>query len=213
MKRPSRKAERVWWEQGHRLVAGIDEVGRGAYAGPVTAAAVILPERCRLGAVRDSKMLDGLSRESASMLIKQQAVAIGLGWASPIEVDQYGLTEAVLRAGQRALADLRSPYDAVLLDGNHNYLKEFARSRSIIKADQSSLCVAAASVIAKVARDNYMQRLALMYPEFGFDSHKGYGAPAHWAALNLLGLSPQHRRRWRPLAGFQDAGLRIQIVD
>lgn len=181
------------------MVVGIDEVGRGAYAGPVTAAAVILPDHCRLGGIRDSKMLDSLSRERAAYEIKRQAIAIGVGWASSDEVDRQGLTEAVSRAGQRALADMQFDFDAVILDGNHNYLQGIVRSQAVIKADQSSLCVAAASVIAKVARDNYMQRLALRYPEFGFDSHKGYGAPAHWAALHAVGLSPHHRRRWQPL--------------
>lgn len=199
---PTRKAERQYWNDGHLLVAGLDEVGRGAYGGPVTAAAVILPPRCILAGVTDSKLLSPAARSRMATDIKKRATAIGVGWANSDEVDAMGLTRAVLLAGSRALHDMTSSYSAVILDGNHNYLHGISRSKAIIRADSSCLCVAAASVIAKVARDNYMERLALQLPEYGFDSHKGYGAPSHIGAIKSYGLTKYHRRRWQPLKEF-----------
>jgi ribonuclease HII len=201
---PNRKIERTFWENGQMLVAGIDEVGRGALAGPVVAAAIVLPQRCKLSMVRDSKLMTPKARFHAAMHIKRQAIAIGIGWASNHEIDKYGLTWAVRQSGIRAISDVKSAtINAVILDGNYNYLKETHNSVTIIKADQSCLCVAAASVIAKVTRDNYMELLARAYPQYGFESHKGYGTNSHWQALKDA-ITPAHRqlflRKWKALS-------------
>jgi ribonuclease HII len=199
MVKPSRKAERMHWEAGHQTVAGIDEVGRGAWAGPVVAAVVVLPQRCQLAGVRDSKLLSALQRRQLARRIRQQALRIGIGWADNSIVDEAGLTAAVHHSALHALSQV-GKIEQVILDGNHNYLKNSHRSQAIVKADQSSLCVAAASVIAKVARDQYMELLHQLDPVYNFASNKGYGSPVHLAALRSTGLSAYHRRRWRPVA-------------
>lgn len=192
---------------GYPLVAGIDEVGRGCWAGPVVAAAVLLPDGCRLPGVHDSKLLSPGQRAAAARLIKRRAVAIGIGWVSVAEIDAQGLTWAVQQSGLRALYDLRHPYHAILLDGNHNYLRDLFVSQTIIKGDQLSLQIAAASVIAKVARDNYMTYQHKLYPEYDFASNKGYGTPRHAVAVRQA-LSPLHRRLFKPVqlaaAGFTE---------
>lgn len=183
-------------------VIGIDEVGRGAWAGPVVAAAVILPPRLRLTGVRDSKLLPAPARERLSRDIRRHALAIGIGWVACHEVDAGGLSWAVRESGLRALAGLLGAPAAdaiILLDGNHNYLGETHRSQAIIKADAQIVPVAAASIIAKVARDRYMAVLARRAPGYGFELHKGYGTRLHRQALSELGPSLHHRRSWAPL--------------
>ncbi|HSH31179.1 MAG TPA: ribonuclease HII [Candidatus Saccharimonadales bacterium] len=184
--------------QGYRVVAGVDEVGRGSLAGPVVAAAVVLPPRLKLPGVRDSKLLSRRQREAVAVTIKRFALAVGIGWSSPAEIDQNGLTWAVCQSGQRALADLGLNYDAVILDGKHNYLKDYCYSEAIIAADSLCLNVAAASIVAKVARDNYMRRQHQLFPEFNFHANVGYGTPSHLRAIKN-GLSPLHRRLFAPI--------------
>ena len=195
---PTHRHARSWIARGYRLVAGIDEVGRGCWAGPVTAAAVVLPDGLRLPGVHDSKLLSPVKRADCARLIKRRAVAVGLGWASVAEIDAHGLTWAVRQSGLRALYDLRYPYHAVLLDGNHNYLRDQFSSQAIIKGDQLSLQIAAASIIAKVARDRYMELQHRLYPEYDFAANKGYGTPRHAAAVRHA-LSPLHRRLFKPV--------------
>lgn len=197
-RRPSRAHEAELWAAGYEVVAGVDEVGRGCLAGPVVAAAVILPSDCKLRGVRDSKLLNLKQRQRAVSDIKRQAEAIGVGWASSAEVDRYGLTWAVQASGLRALGALAG-VKAVLLDGNHNYLLDRYHARAIIKADGCCLSVAAASIVAKVARDKYMQSMHRLYPSYGFDTNVGYGTPQHLAAL-AAGLSPIHRRLFAPVS-------------
>jgi ribonuclease HII len=197
IKKPSRAHEAQLWDDGFQVVAGVDEVGRGSWAGPVVAAAIVLPATCRLRGVRDSKLLSKLQRQNLVRAIKCQAEAIGLGWSTHWEVDHYGLTEAVRRSGQRALAAIDG-VEAVLLDGNHNYLKEDYQAVAIIGADRCCLSVAAASIIAKEARDSYMRAMDRLYPEFGFDSNVGYGTLRHRQRLKS-GPSPIHRRRYAPV--------------
>ncbi|MDB5178769.1 MAG: Ribonuclease [Patescibacteria group bacterium] len=184
-----------------RTVIGIDEVGRGAWAGPVVAGAVILPPNLRLPGVRDSKLLSPAARERLSRDIRRQALAIGIGWVAPAEVDAHGLSWAVRESGLRALAGLgSSPDTIVILDGRHNYLQDTAHeSQAIVKADALIVPVAAASVVAKVARDRYMALLARRAPGYGFELHKGYGTRVHQAALATLGPSPHHRLSFAPL--------------
>lgn len=197
-KRPHYKLEQELQQQGHLRVIGIDEVGRGSLAGPVVAAAVLLPGKARLGRVRDSKLLSAAQRQELARVIRRQAIAIGIGWVSHHEINQHGLTWAVGASGQRALADLGCAYDAVILDGNHNYLQQHCFSRAIIKADQICLSVASASIIAKVARDQYMQQQYRLYPEFDFHLHKGYATAGHLRQLQQQ-VSPIHRRNYLPV--------------
>lgn len=198
IKRPSHRHARALMASGYPLVAGIDEVGRGCWAGPVVAAAVVLPDGCRLPGVHDSKLLSPHQRASAARLIKRRATAVGIGWVGVAEIDAHGLTWAVQQSGLRALYDMRHPYHAILLDGNHNYLRDLFVSQAIIKGDQLSLQIAAASVIAKVARDNYMTYQHKLFPEYDFASNKGYGTPRHAAAVRQA-LSPLHRRLFKPV--------------
>lgn len=200
---PTRKLERRFWTQGFTRVAGVDEVGRGPLAGPVTVAAVVLPDRCRLTGVRDSKCLSPVQRQLMARRIRQLAYGVGIGWGTSTEIDHLGLTQAMQLAGRRALHQL-GEHELVLLDGNHNYLGEGYQVSTCIKADQSCLAVAAASVIAKVARDAYMDLLDSRYPEYGFITNKGYNTAAHMAAVRQFGLTPYHRRRWRSV---QAAGV------
>ncbi|HEY2004428.1 MAG TPA: ribonuclease HII [Candidatus Saccharimonadia bacterium] len=206
-KRPTHKHARALMAAGYPLVAGIDEVGRGCWAGPVVAAAVVLPDSCRLPGVHDSKLLTAAQRTACARLIKHRALAVGIGWVSVAEIDAHGLSWAVQQSGLRALYGLRYPYHAILLDGNHNYLRELFVSQAIIKGDQLSLQIAAASVVAKVARDNYMILQHKLYPEYDFASNKGYGTPHHAAAVRER-LSPLHRRLFKPVqlaaAGFTE---------
>ena len=186
------------WAAGERVVCGIDEVGRGAWAGPVTVAAVV-PAPAHLRGVRDSKQLDRPEREKAATAVRGWAVAIGVGHASHEECDELGMTAALRAAGHRALAQLEAQGyvpDRVVLDGNHDYLQLGARCTTVIKADATCLAVAAASCVAKVTRDRMMTEEAEHYPPYGFESNVGYPAPVHKAALRGYGPSAIHRRSW-----------------
>jgi ribonuclease HII len=194
------------------VVAGVDEVGRGSWAGPVTAAAVVLPRGIRLPGVQDSKKLSLPDRQRLARLIKRRAVAVGLGWSSHLEVDRFGLTWAVRQSGLRALAGLRLQYQAVLLDGNHNYLKDHCRAEAVIRADDRCLSVAAASIVAKTARDSFMRYQHRLFPQFGFDTNVGYGTRAHRLAV-AQGLSPLHRRLFKPVMLAQTAAEQMQFME
>jgi ribonuclease HII len=207
--RPTLRFERKCWQAGDELVCGIDEVGRGAWAGPVTVAAVI-PQRDHLSGIRDSKMLTPEQREVAAGKVWKWAVAVGVGHASHEECDTLGMTAALRAAGWRALGQLAAQGyepDRVILDGNHDYLKLGAKCSLIIKGDATSLAVAAASVVAKVTRDAMMAEEAEHFPAFGFDSNRGYPAPVHKAALNAWGPTTIHRRSWIFMEGLCWGGL------
>jgi len=195
---PTRRMERKFWAQGLRRVAGVDEVGRGPLAGPVTVAAVILPTRCRLAGVADSKALSATQRWAAAGRIRAVAEAIGIGWSTSSEIDQLGLTAAMKLAGTRALQQLGG-HELILLDGSHNYFGDGYAVSTGVKADQNCLAVAAASVVAKVARDNYMMLADRLHPQYHFGSNKGYGTAAHLQALAEYGATSYHRRSWGPV--------------
>lgn len=195
---PTLRMERKCWEAGDRIVCGIDEVGRGAWAGPATVAAVI-PAREHLRGVRDSKLLTPEERERAAKNIRGWAEAIGVGHATHEECDELGMTAALRAAGRRALAQIAAQGyepDRIILDGNHDYLGLGTRVTTRIKADISCLAVAAASVVAKVTRDAMMAEEAEHYPAYDFDSNRGYPAPVHKMALAAWGPSAIHRRSW-----------------
>ncbi len=188
---------------GHTRVAGLDEAGRGAWAGPVCAAAVVLPlDRPDLpnllDGVRDSKQLGPARREALLPAILQVAEAMGIGWASPIEVDEIGITLATQRAMACAVAGLDGKVNALLID--YVRLPELdLPQRALPKADVHCLSVAAASIVAKVTRDRLMIALDEAWPGYGFARHKGYGTHQHREALARLGPSPIHRMSWRPM--------------
>lgn len=193
---PDLSFERALWKAGLSAVAGIDEAGRGALAGPVAAAAVILPPEAKmvecLKGVRDSKQMTPHQREAGREKILQYAVTWGVGFASAEEVDQMGILPATRLAACRALEALTLPPAHLLLD--YLFLPENPLPQTaLIKGDRRSLSIAAASVLAKTARDALLCKLELTYPGYGFASHKGYGTQAHRAALQRLGVSPVHR--------------------
>ncbi|MEO7364216.1 MAG: ribonuclease HII [Candidatus Saccharimonadales bacterium] len=182
------------------VVVGIDEVGRGCWAGPLVAGAVVLGEP--ISGLQDSKKLSAKQRERLDLLIHESARAIGLGWIWPATIDEIGLTEAVRQAMQSALKEIDVGYDEVIIDGNLNFLEYLPKTRALIKADDSIPAVSAASIVAKVARDNYMTELALKLPEYGFEKHVGYGTASHLAALQAYGVTPHHRRSYKPVAAL-----------
>ena len=190
----------------------MDEVGRGAWAGPVTVAAVVpAPKRVRaLRAVRDSKQLTPDRREVAADVVLGWAPAVGIGHASHEECDELGMTRALRAAGRRALEQLAAvgyEPDRIILDGTFDYLDLGQRVRTVVKADVSSLAVAAASCVAKVTRDRLMAEEATHFPAYGFESNRGYPAPVHRSALAAYGPSAIHRRSWVFMAGIPWRGL------
>jgi ribonuclease HII len=199
---PTHRQVKKLQRAGYPIVAGLDEVGRGPAAGPVTVGVVVLPDGCRLKGIADSKLLSLPQREQLAVEIKMRAVAVGIGWASNTYIDSFGLTKALTLASRRAMGQLGIPVDAIIIDGIHNYLMADCHTMTMPKADQSNVCVAAASIVAKVARDRYMELMHQRYPEFEFASHKGYLTAGHQAAIERFGLSPLHRRTWGGLQAF-----------
>lgn len=191
---PSYTLERLLNGGGSKLVAGVDEVGRGAWAGPVAVCAVVTDLSRPPAGLTDSKLLTPARRTALVPEITAWAAGIGYGEASHEEIDALGMTEALRRAATRALAGLPSRPDVVLLDGKHDYLGAPWAVRCEIKGDLSCVSVAAASVIAKVRRDAYMASLG--FPEYGFADNAGYPSPVHQAALAALGPTEHHRLSW-----------------
>ncbi len=179
------------------ITVGIDEVGRGCWAGPVVAGAVILKKPIK--GLKDSKKLTKQQREVFALQIHAEAQAIGLGWVAASDVDELGLTEAVRLAMQRALEQITTEYGEIIIDGNLNFFPENPKARAVIKADDSVPAVSAASIVAKVARDNYMADIAGEYPDYGFPSHVGYGTALHLERLKLHGISDLHRLSFKPV--------------
>lgn len=180
-------------------IVGIDEVGRGCWAGPLVAGAVIL--RHEIPGLDDSKKLSKKLRNQMSEQIRANA-EIGLGWVSPAEVDRLGLTEAVRLAMQRAIDQLTLPYEQVIIDGSYNFLPHIAGSQAVIKADGTVSAVSAASIVAKVARDTYMEQLEERYSSWQFDRHVGYGTAVHIEALKQHGVSDIHRLSYKPIKAY-----------
>jgi len=175
-----------------RVICGVDEAGRGPLAGPVCAAAVILPAHLELPGLTDSKKLSDKKRRELFPVIKEQAIAYGIGLASEQEIDEINILQATYLAMQRALDQLCVRPDLALIDGNR--AKDFGLPvKTVVKGDSLSANIAAASVLAKVTRDDLMVEMARQYPEYSFEIHKGYGTKAHYAALTEHGPSPIHR--------------------
>lgn len=191
--------ERVLWRRGYRAVAGVDEAGRGPLAGPVVAAAVILPPDAHLPGVDDSKRLTEREREAACDLIVSQAVAWSTGVVGVERIDAINIRNAALEAMRLALAGLQVPADYVLVDGNATIPGCPAPQRAVVGGDRKVLSVAAASILAKVTRDRMAAEWDRLYPGYGFARHKGYATPEHLAALQRLGPCPLHRRSFLPV--------------
>ncbi|WP_397546517.1 ribonuclease HII [Rhodothermus marinus] len=185
------------WQQGYRRVAGVDEVGRGCLAGPVVAAAVILPPHVQLDGVRDSKQLRPEVREKLAERIRAQALAIGIGMCTPEEIDRLNILNAALESMRRAVANLELTPDYLLIDGNRCFSDPPCPAEPIVKGDRRSLLIAAASIIAKTTRDALMQQLHEEFPVYGWDRNVGYPTRTHYEALARYGPSPYHRRSFR----------------
>lgn len=181
-----------------RLVAGVDEVGRGPLIGAVVTAAVILNPLKPIAGLADSKKLSAARREALAKLIERDALAWALGRAEPEEIDELNILQATMLAMQRAVAALPMRPDHVLIDGNRCPVLAMT-AEAIVKGDGTVAEISAASILAKVARDREMTELHAAHPGYGFDRHKGYPTPAHLAALAELGPLPQHRRSFAPV--------------
>lgn len=175
------------------LICGVDEAGRGPLAGPVCAAAVILPKGLVIPGLNDSKKLSDKRRRELFPIIQQEAVSFGIAFASQEEIDEINILQATFLAMRRAMEQLNPQPEFALIDGNRE--TDFGvPCKTVIKGDSLSANIAAASVLAKVTRDNWMMETAEKYPGYGFEIHKGYGTKAHYAALEKLGPCPIHRR-------------------
>ncbi|GGP41522.1 ribonuclease HII [Streptomyces abikoensis] len=181
---------------GAKIVAGVDEVGRGAWAGPVTVCAAVTGLRRPPEGLTDSKLLTLKRRTALAVELESWVTAYALGHSSPQEIDELGMTAALRLAATRALEALPVRPDAVILDGKHDYLGAPWKVRTVIKGDQSCVVVSAASVIAKVRRDAMMAELGELHADFAFGDNAGYPSPVHRAALEELGPTPHHRLSW-----------------
>ncbi|GHJ40609.1 ribonuclease HII [Streptomyces sp. TS71-3] len=181
---------------GAKIVAGIDEVGRGAWAGPVTVCAAVTGLRRPPDGLTDSKLLTVKRRTALAVVLEEWVTAHALGHASSEEIDDMGMTAALRLAASRALEQLPVRPDAVILDGKHDYLRDPWQVRTVIQGDRSCVAVAAASVIAKVQRDKMMAELGAEHAHFGFAANAGYPSPVHQAALKEWGPTPYHRLTW-----------------
>ena len=185
--------EEELFAQGYKLVCGVDEAGRGPLAGPVCAAAVILPAHLEIPGLDDSKKLSDKRRRELFPIIKEQAIAYGIGLASHEEIDEINILQATFLAMERAIAGLQVKPEFALIDGNRE--KDFGLPvKTVVKGDSLSMNIAAASILAKVTRDDLMLEMAEKYPEYGFEVHKGYGTKAHYEALRTHGATPIHRK-------------------
>lgn len=196
--RPTYRIENKLYKQGYRNIAGLDEAGRGAWAGPVVAAAVVLPSKLRIKGLRDSKLLSPDKREKLYIFIQKNALGTGVGIVSEKVIDQQGIIEATRRAFLQAINKLSVELDYLLVDGvkifEHQLPYQF-----LIKGDNRVMSIAAASVIAKVTRDSILRDYHNQYPNYGFHEHKGYGTKKHQQVLDEHGICEIHRLSYQPI--------------
>lgn len=195
------------WGLGHRVVVGVDEVGRGAWAGPLSVGAAVIPDDSRVYKIRDSKMLTEKEREALFDRIADWCVVWSVGHASHTECDELGMSEAQRLAARRAIDGLGVQPDQVLVDGNWDFVGG-GRTNLIVRGDATTVSISAASVLAKVTRDRIMRAEAEHYPAFNFDGNKGYPCPVHKAALQAWGPTTLHRRSWAFMDGLMWPGVR-----
>lgn len=184
--------------QNQNLVLGIDEVGRGSWAGPLVVGAVVLPTKIPEG-LTDSKLLSRKQRDFIATDIKSCALFCKTGWVWPEEIDRTGLTEAISLAITRAIEGCHN-YEKIIIDGSYNFLPKNIKSICMVKADLSVPAVSAASIVAKVERDEYMRTQAVIYPNYGFENHVGYGTEKHRKSLAQHGITPIHRTSFKPVS-------------
>lgn len=188
------------------MILGIDEVGRGPWAGPLVVGAVVLGG-ANIDGLTDSKKLSKKRRDELDVIIREQSTAYGLGWVHADEIDEIGLSESLRLATRRAVEQIKVPYHEIVIDGTINFLAGTTKGEyvtTMAKADLLVPSVSAASIIAKVARDNYMAEQDEIYPSYKFGSHVGYGTAAHRAAIEKLGVTPLHRLSFAPLAKYRN---------
>ena len=213
-RRPSRRRELFHQRQGARTIIGLDEVGRGPLAGPLVTAAVQLPLDSRpkwISELRDSKQLAPKQRERLAAEIRRNSLQFAIGWVHAAELDQLGMTASLRLAAARAIDRLSTPPDVVLADGRDRLQLRFP-TEMIIKGDASVASIAAASIVAKAARDSWMSELDLQYPGYGFASHKGYATEQHRLALASLGSCAEHRRSFAPVAALIQPRLALDAA-
>lgn len=206
---PTLTVERELWESGHGVVVGVDEVGRGAWAGPLTVGAAVLPRDRRVYRVRDSKMLTEVERERLFDRVREWCVSYGVGHATQPECDALGMAEAQRLAARRAIAALGVAPDAIVLDGKWDFVNAAVPTRRLVKGDATCLSISAASILAKVTRDRLMRAEAEHYPAYCFDENKGYPCWRHRAALYAYGPTAIHRRSWIFMDHLPWTGMRV----
>ena len=207
---PSLRREREHWDAG-AVVAGVDEVGCGSWAGPVTYAAVVLPRTRRMYKLRDSKTLSPQQRDALAGRLQRFALGVGVGHAGNDEIDRLGLSEARRLAARRAVDALPLTPDVVLLDGSWDFLAGYGtHNERIVRGDAHCASIAAASIVAKVTRDAMMVELSPGFPAYGFASNKGYPSPSHRQALRDFGPCDLHRRSWAPIAALDQLRLDLE---
>ncbi|MBD1821149.1 ribonuclease HII [Cyanobacteria bacterium FACHB-DQ100] len=196
---PTLETEQSLWKQGLLRVAGVDEAGLGCLAGPIVAAAVLVPPQCKmLEGVRDSKLLSASARSRLFDQIKASAVGVGVGIATVHEIEQINVLRASYLAMQRALSRI-APYDHALIDGRPIKQADLGSHTAIVDGDAICYAIACASIIAKVRRDRFMQQLAKRFPQYGWERNAGYGTKQHLEALDQFGVTPHHRRTYAPV--------------
>jgi ribonuclease HII len=219
---PQGAIERQSYSRGFKCIAGLDEAGRGPLAGPVVAAAVVLPRGFTHSEIKDSKLLTAEQREKLLPTIRESALCWGVGVVEVEEIDRINILRASLLAMVKAFRALRPVPDCLLIDGNqmipaelfqfNAVLKQLPQQKTIIKGDQRCVSIAAASILAKVARDTIMIELHKTYPEYGFAHHKGYSCVAHMEALRRFGPSPIHRRSFKPVRAMCTVDLETDLA-
>lgn len=190
------------------MILGIDEVGRGPWAGPLVFGAVVLGGK-EIDGLTDSKKLSKKRREELDVIIRREARGFGLGWVSATELDEIGMSKACELGCRRAIEEIKVPYHEIIIDGTVNFLKETGKGAYVTTIKQADLLipsVSAASILAKVARDAFMEEQDMLFPGYGFKSHVGYGTKAHREALDKLGITPLHRMSFAPIAAMMGNG-------
>jgi len=197
--KPTLKFEKTFWQKGYKHIAGIDEVGRGALAGPIVAAAVIFPKGFfkKIDGINDSKLLSAIKREKLSSLIKKNCFCWRIARVSEKIIDKIGISKANKLVFERAIKKLKIKPDFILADGQINLERIKIPYQSIIKADRKIFSVAAASILAKVSRDEFMKKISKKYPFYKFNQNKGYGTAEHYRGLKNHGPCPCHRHSFR----------------
>jgi len=208
-KSPGLRNERALWETGHDIVVGIDEVGKGAWAGPLTLGAAVVPKDRRIYKVRDSKMMRESEREAMFDRVAGWCEAWAVGHATVVECDELGMSAAQRLAAKRALDGLGVEVDHVLIDGKWDFVGG-GRTTRIVKGDATCLSIAAASILAKVTRDRMMRAQASDYPDYVLDRNKGYPCPTHKTTLRNQGATPIHRHTWAFMNGLPSSGIELR---